>query len=49
MLGANEFMSKMRAVGNTSSNAVAYLIVGILGKNPKFNYAINHLDEFKKT
>ena len=49
LLGVDKFMSEMRAVGNLCGNAVACLIVGIWDKKidrQKFNYAINHPDEF---
>lgn len=49
LLGVDKFMSEMRAVGNLCGNAVACLIVGIWDKKidrNKFNYAINHPDEF---
>ncbi|MCH5336315.1 MAG: cation:dicarboxylase symporter family transporter [Campylobacter sp.] len=50
LLGVDKFMSEMRAVGNLCGNSVAALIVAIWDKQidwEKFNYAINHPDEFR--
>lgn len=49
LLGVDKLMSEMRAVGNLCENAVACLIVEIWDKKidrNKFNYAMNHPDEF---
>ncbi|CAM3985334.1 C4-dicarboxylate transporter DctA [Campylobacter hepaticus] len=49
LLGVDKFMSEIRAVGNLCGNSVAALIVAIWDKQidwEKFNYAINHPEEF---
>ncbi|WP_223810133.1 MULTISPECIES: cation:dicarboxylate symporter family transporter [unclassified Campylobacter] len=49
LLGVDKFMSEMRAVGNLCGNSVAALIVAIWERQidwDKFNYAINHPEEF---
>lgn len=50
LLGVDKFMSEMRAVGNLCGNSVAALIVAIWDRQidwEKFNYAIEHPDEFR--
>lgn len=49
LLGVDKFMSEIRAVSNLCGNSVAALIVAIWDKQidwEKFNYAINHPEEF---